>query len=191
MSITNSITKLLNMEEENLIFSENFLDQRYIKGKKCQIIIGYLKNEFDYCPKCGCVNEQTIIKKGIDKCLIKINKISELTSYLQLTKQVYKCKNCNKKFVSETNIVDFRCRISNNVKRAIYSCAKEMFSKKLISRLYNVCDNTVQRIFDTMFNGETVYKSSIPKAICIDEFTYKKKLWHLIFVMPKQVKQLI
>ena len=37
-----------------------------------------------------------------------------------------------------SNIVDFRCRISNNVKRAIYNCAKEMFSKKLISRLYNV-----------------------------------------------------
>ena len=50
-----------------------------------------------------------------------------------------------------------------------------MFSKKLISRLYNVCDNTVQRIFDTMFNNDKVYKSSIPEAICIDEFTYKNK----------------
>ena len=50
-----------------------------------------------------------------------------------------------------------------------------MFSKKLISRLYNVCDNTVQRIFDTMFNSEKIYKCSIPEAICIDEFTYKNK----------------
>ena len=90
---------------------------------------------------------------------------------------MYKCKNCNKRFISTSNIVDFRCRISNNVKIAIYNCAKEMLSKKLISRLYNVCDNTVQRIFDTMFNNEKVYKNSIPEAIaiCIDEFTYKNK----------------
>ena len=106
--------------------------------------------------------------------MIKINKISEINSYLELTKQMYKCKNCNKRFISTSNIVNFRCRISNNVKRAIYSCAREMVSKKLISKLYNVCDNTVQRIFDTMFNNDKVYKSSIPEAICIDEFTYKK-----------------
>lgn len=75
---------------------------------------------------------------------------------------MYKCKNCNKKFISKTEIVDFGCRISNNVKRAVYNCTKEIMSKSLIVRLYNVCDNTVQRIFDTMFCSETVYKSSIP-----------------------------
>ena len=26
-----------------------------------------------------------------------------------------------------------------------------------------------------MFNSDKVYKSSIPEAICIDEFTYKNK----------------
>ena len=175
MSITNSITKLLNMEDKNLNFNENFLEERKIKGRRCLVIKGYLSNSFKYCPKCGCVNDNSIIKKGTKTCMIKINKISELTSYLELTKQMYKCKNCNKRFISTSNIVDFRCRISNNVKIAIYNCAKEMFSKKLISRLYNVCDNTVQRIFDTMFNNEKIYKNSIPEAICIDEFTYKNK----------------
>lgn len=175
MSITNSITKLLNIKDKNLNFNENFLEERKIKGKRCLVIKGYLSNSFEYCPKCGCVNDNSIIKKGTKICMIKINKISELTSYLELTKQMYKCKNCNKRFISTSNIVDFRCRISNNVKIAIYNCAKEMLSKKLISRLYNVCDNTVQRIFDTMFNNEKVYKNSIPEAICIDEFTYKNK----------------
>jgi len=177
MSITNSITKLLNMEDKNLIFTENFLEERKIKGKRCIVIKGYLKNDFDFCPKCGCINEKTIIKKGIDKCLIKINKISELTSYLELSKQVYKCKNCNKKFTSQSSIVDYRCRISNNVKRAIFNCAKEIMSKSLIARLYNVSDNTVQSIFDTLFYSDKVYKNYLPKAICIDEFTYKKKVY--------------
>ena len=177
MSITNSITKLLNMEEKNLIFTENFLEEREIKGKRCLVITGYLKNEFDCCPKCGCINENTIIKKGVNTCLIKINKISELTSYLELSKQIYKCKNCGKKFVAQSNIVDFRCRISNNVKHAIFNCAKEIMSKSLIARLYNVSDNTVQSIFDTLFWNDKLYKNHLPKAICFDEFTYKKKVF--------------
>ena len=177
MSLSNSITKLLNMEDHNLIFSENFIEERKIKGKRCIVILGYLKNDFDFCPKCGCINDNSIIKKGIDKCLIKINKISEVTSYLELNKQIYKCKNCNKKFTSQSNIIDYRCSISNNVKLAVLNCAKEMMSKSLIARLYNISDNTVQSIFDTIYYSDTVYKDFLPKAICIDEFTFKKKTY--------------
>jgi len=50
-------------------------------------------------------------------------------------------------------------------------------SKSLIARLYNVSDNTVQSIFDTLFYSDKVYKNYLPKAICIDEFTYKKKVY--------------
>ena len=173
MSINYSITKLLNMEDENLIFTENFLEERKIKGKRCLVIIGYLKNEFECCPNCGCINENSIIKKGTKSSLIKINKISELTSYLELNKQIYKCKNCNKKFTATTPEVNYRCHISQKVKLAILNCAKEVMSKSLIARLYNVSDNTVQRVFDTVFYNDTVYKDFLPKAICIDEFTYK------------------
>lgn len=143
MSLSNCITNLLNFKEKNLIFDENYFESRIINDVRCTIIKGYLKNDFEYCPKCGCINENTIIKKGRKKCLIKINKISEINSYLELDKQVYKCKNCNHKIVAQSSIVDYRCRISNNVKLAIFNCAKEIMSKSLISRLYNVSDNTV------------------------------------------------
>lgn len=176
MSLSNSITKLLNFKEDNLIFDKNFFESRTIK-KKCFIIKGYLFNNYEFCPKCGCINEKTIIKKGIDKCLIKINKISEMTSYLELNKQIYKCKNCNKKFTAQSNIINFGCRISNNVKLAILNCAKEMMSKSLIAKLYNVSDNTVQDVFDSVFYNDNVYKTFLPKAICIDEFTFKKKTY--------------
>lgn len=177
MSLSNSITKLLNFKEDNLIFDENFFESRTIKNKKCFIIKGYLFNNYEFCPKCGCINENTIIKKGIDKCLIKINKISEMTSYLELNKQIYKCKHCNKKFTAQSNIINFGCRISNNVKLAILNCAKEMMSKSLIAKLYNVSDNTVQDVFDSVFYNDNVYKTFLPKAICIDEFTFKKKTY--------------
>ena len=177
MSINNSILKLLNMKDKNLNFNENFVVEREIKNKRCLVILGYLKNDFEYCPCCGCINENTIIKKGTRNSLIKINKHAELTTYLDLTKQRYKCKNCNKKFYATTLEVDYRCHISNQVKLAILNCAKEMMCKSLIARLYNVSDNTVQSLFDTVFYNDTVYKDFLPKAICIDEFTFKKKTY--------------
>ena len=177
MSINNSILKLLNMKDKNLNFNENFVVEREIKNKRCLVILGYLKNDFEYCPCCGCINENTIIKKGTRNSLIKINKHAELTTYLDLTKQRYKCKNCNKKFYDTTPEVDYRCHISKQVKLAILNCAKEMMCKSLIARLYNVSDNTVQSIFDTVFYNDTVYKDFLPKAICIDEFTFKKKTY--------------
>ena len=177
MSINNSILKLLNMEDKNINFNENFVEERKIKNKRCLVILGYLKNDFEYCPCCGCINEDTIIKKGTRNSLIKINKHAELTTYLDLTKQRYKCKNCNKKFYATTPEVNYRCHISKQVKLAILNCAKEMMCKSLIARLYNVSDNTVQSIFDTVFYNDTVYKDFLPKAICIDEFTFKKKTY--------------
>ena len=177
MSINNSILKLLNMKDKNLNFNENFVVEREIKNKRCLVILGYLKNDFEYCPCCGCINENTIIKKGTRNSLIKINKHAELTTYLDLTKQRYKCKNCNKKFYATTPEVNYRCHISKQVKLAILNCAKEMMCKSLIARLYNVSDNTVQSIFDTVFYNDTVYKDFLPKAICIDEFTFKKKTY--------------
>ena len=177
MSINNSILKLLNMKDKNLNFNENFVVEREIKNKRCLVILGYLKNDFEYCPCCGCINENTIIKKGTRNSLIKINKHAELTTYLDLTKQRYKCKNCNKKFYATTPEVNYRCHISKQVKLAILNCAKEMMCKSLIARLYNVSDNTVQSIFDTVYYNDTVYKDFLPKAICIDEFTFKKKTY--------------
>lgn len=174
MSISNSILKLLNLEDKNLIFDELFLEERTIKDKKCFVINGYLKNDYDCCPCCGCINNYTIIKKGIRKSLIKINKISEITSYLLLKKQRYQCKNCNKKFYATTPEVDRHCHISKKVKLAIFNCAKEIMPKSLIAKFYNVSDNTVQNIIDKALYKETIYKDFLPKAICIDEYTWKK-----------------
>ena len=165
------------MKDKNFIFNENFITERKIQGKRCLVILGYLKNEFECCPCCGCLNENTIIKKGTKKSLIKINKHAELITYLNLSKQRYQCKNYNKKFYAKTDEVNYRCHISNQVKLAILNCDKEMMPKSLIARLYNVSDNTVQRVFDSVFYNDTVYKTFLPKAICIDEFTFKKKTY--------------
>ena len=175
MSISNSILKSLNMEDKNIIFNENFIENRKIKGKKVLIYKGYLKNDYKYCPECGCINKKTIVKNGTKKSLIKIPKISELTSYLELKKQRYKCKNCNKRFTAKTNIVDHRCRISNNTKYSVINYVKDILSNLYIAKHHNISNMTVQRIIDKIYDNKKLYKHYLPEAICIDEFTALKR----------------
>ena len=134
--------------------NENFVEKRNINKTNCLIYIKYLKNEYEYCPICGCKNDNTIIKNGTKVSLIKIPKVSELTSYLELIKQRYKCKNCRKRFNASTNIVDYRCHISNNTKYSIIKYAKDIIP---IAKNHNVSNMTVQRIINKIYDNEKIY----------------------------------
>lgn len=175
MSINNCILKTLNMEDKNIIFNENFVKKIKINNKNCLVYTAYLKSEYECCPICGCINDNTIVKNGTRISLIKIPKISELTSYLELKKQRYKCKNCNKRFTASTNIVDYRCHISNNIKHSIIKYAKNIISHTYIAINHNISNMTVQRVIDRVYDNEKLYKQYLPENICIDEFTALKR----------------
>jgi len=162
------------MKDNNIKFSENFLEERKIKEKRCLIIKGYLENHFDFCPKCGCISN--FKKNGTKTSLIKIPKISELTSFLELTKQIYKCRECNSKITAQTTEIGYRCRISNNTKHSIINYSKEIVTHLFIAKIHNVSNKTVQRHINKIYDNDKLYKHSLPENICIDEFTYKKKI---------------
>ncbi len=188
MSINNSILKLLNMEDSNLIFDENICEERKIKNKRCLILKGYLKNEFEYCPCCGCINDETIIKYGTKTSFIKIPKISELDSYLELKKQKYLCKICNKRMTATTKEVDYRCRISNHTKHSIIYYSKDILPHTYIAKNHNVSNMTVQRTLNKVYDNKTLYKKYLPEAICIDEFTAMKGIMAFNFCDAKTGK---
>ena len=175
MSINNCILKTLNMEDPNIIFNDFFVEERQIKGKRSLVYLGYLENNFEYCPKCGCINDETIVKNGTKSSLIKIPKISELNSYLELKKQKYKCKNCNKRFTASTNVVDYRCHISNNTKHAVINYSKKVTPHTHIAEYCNISNMSVQRVVNRVYDNETLYKHYLPEVLCIDEFTALKK----------------
>ena len=52
MSIYNSILKILNFKDKNVIFNENFVENRKIKNKNTIVFKGYLKNDYKHCPIC-------------------------------------------------------------------------------------------------------------------------------------------
>ena len=139
-------------------------------------------------PLCGCKNENTIIKNGTRKSLIKISKISELNSYLELSKQRYKCKIYNKRFTAKTNIVDYICRISNNTKIPINNYSSKIISYKDITWIHNVSNMTVQRINNKLYDLEKLYKNYLPECMCFDEFTYKKGIMDLNICDAKNEK---
>lgn len=176
MSVNNCILKTLNIKEENIIFDKFFVEERKIKNIRSLVYKAYLYNEYEICPNCRCKNVGLIVKNGKRKSLIKIPKISELNSYLELTKQRYKCINCNKRFTATTNIANYRCRISNNVKVSINNYSSKIMTHKDIAWHHNVSNMTVQRVNNQVYNGEKLYKHYLPKYMCFDEFTYKKKV---------------
>lgn len=170
MSINNCILKSLNMKEENVNFKENFVEERIINKKRSLVYMGYLSNNIIKCPKCNSTN---IKKNGIRKSLIKIPKVSELNSYLELEKQRYYCKDCKHTISAKTNIVNYRCRISNNTKISINNYTSKTITNKDIAWIHNVSNMTVQRVNNKVYDGKKLYKHYLPECMCFDEFTYK------------------
>lgn len=151
MSISNFILKILNMKDENIKFNESFVEKRTIQNKRSLVFKGYLENNLEYCPLCGCV--YPIKKNGTKTSMIKIPNVSRLTAYLELKKQIYKCKHCNHKITVKTPEIENRCRISNNTKYSIITYSKEAISHKLIASIHNVCNMTVQRYNNKIYDS--------------------------------------
>ena len=173
MSINNCILKTLNLKDENIKFEENFVEERKMKGKRCLVYIGYLENNIEYCPYCG--SWGCIKKNGTKTSMVKILKVSELDTYLQLKKQIYKCNDCKKKITAHTPEIDYRCRISNNVKHSIIKYSKEILPHIFLARIHNVSNMTIQRVLNRIYDNEKLYKHNLPENICIDEFTAMKR----------------
>lgn len=182
MSITNSILKMLNMKDKNINFDENYLEEITVNGKRSLIFRGYLDVDLKCCPHCGCIDN--IIKNGTKTLKpVKIPSISGLTSYLKLTKQLYKCKNCNKKITPQTTEIGYRCRISNNTKYSITTYSKEAISYKFIAHIHNVSNMTVQRQNRKVFSNEKLYKILYQNIFVLMNLPIKIELWHSIFAI--------
>lgn len=165
------ILKTLNMEDENIHFYKEFVNEEFINGKRCLVFKAYLTYIPEYCPKCGTCYDEKIEKHGFKNSLIKIPSVSKLNTYLSLDKQRYHCHHCNKTFTCTTNIVNYGCNISNNTKQSIAFDLTKKISEKDISNYNNVSPNTVERVIDSYFELDSkVYKNTLPQSLSFDEF---------------------
>ena len=170
MSNQNYITNILNLKEENLIFKENFYSEQKIKGITHKVFEAYLSYEPMNCPKCSVVFDDKFEKHGFITSNIKIPEVSGFKSILKLHKQRYLCKHCNKAFTLSTDIVNYGCFISNNTKYKIAKDLTKKRSEKDIAIDNNVSPNTVERVMDSYYENQKLYKHYLPEVLSFDEF---------------------
>lgn len=149
---------ILNIKDENIYFNENCLKVVNIKGRETKVFHGILTYNVEFCPCCGCLNEDnSIIKWAFKKnCKIKLPRVSNYRTILLLDKQRFKCKNCNSTFTASTSLVDYHKQISNNTTTSITD-----FSS-----------SSTNRILDNI-SKDNIIKSNgkLPSVMGIDEFS--------------------
>lgn len=170
MSYENYITDLLELKDNNITFKQNFYYKENINGITHKIFEGYLSYFPDFCPKCGVIFDDKFEKHGFITSDIKIPDVSGFKTILRLHKQRFLCKHCMKAFTLSTNIVDRGCFISNNTKWKIAKDLKDKISEKDIAKNNNVSPNTVERVMDSYYDTQKLYKHYLPKVLSFDEF---------------------
>ena len=172
MSQSNYILNLLNIKDENIKLNENCLTIEKINGVDYKIISATLSYNPIFCSKCGCVfdNKQAYEKNGFIISDILMLDVCGYGCILRLSKQRFLCHSCNKKFFAITNIVNNNSFISNQVKYAIALELKNKISEKDIAKRYRVSPNTVERIIDSYYEGQKLYKHYLPEVLSFDEF---------------------
>ena len=175
MSYSQTIKDILNILDLNIIFNENCLSTRKIKGVFSREFEGFLDETPECCPHCE-EKDTHIIKWGYTASLIKVPAISEYVTYVQLKKRRFLCKDCKSTFVLDTPFVSRNNSISNNLKRLV---AKKLTSKQSmsdISKQANVSTSTVYRVLKEWYQPIQKYSYSLPAVLCFDEFKSVKKV---------------
>jgi len=170
MSNQNYIIEMLELKDNNINFYKNCYYKEKIKGITHKVFEGYLSYEPEYCDKCGILFDDKFEKHGFITSNIKIPDVSGYKTILRLHKQRYLYKHCNKAFTLKTTIVDYGCFISKNTKWKIAKDLKEKRSEKDIAIANNVSPNTVERVMDSYYNTNKLYKNYLPEVLSFDEF---------------------
>ena len=170
MSNQNYITEMLELKDSNIFFKENCYYKEKVKGVIHKIFEGYLSYTPDFCPKCGVVFDENFEKHGFITSNIKIPDVIGFKSILRLHKQRYLCKHCHKAFTLTSNITNYGCFISNITKHKIAKDLTKKRSEKDIAFDNNVSPNTVERVMDSYYETQKLYKNYLPEVLSFDEF---------------------
>ena len=170
MSDLNYITEMLELKDKNIKFFENCYHKEKIKGVYHKVFDGILTYQPLCCEKCGVAFDNKFEKHGFITSNIKIPDISGFKTILRLKKQRYLCKHCGKAFTLRDNVTEYGCCISKNTKWKIANDLRNKISEKDIDKNNNVSPNTVERVMDSYYDNQKLYKNYLPKVLSFDEF---------------------
>lgn len=131
------------------------------------------------CARCG---KRSMVKNGFKTVHIRIPRISERVTILNLKKQRFICKNCGKSSLTTTTLVKKHHQISENSLHAIDLSLTEDRTMASIAAQYNVSTNTISRRIKLLGQGTQPAFNGLPTMLCIDEFRSTGKQMSFIAV---------
>jgi len=170
MSELNYIIEMLELKDNNIKFYENCYHKEKIKGIFHKVFEGILTYKPICCEKCGVLFDNNFEKHGYITSNIKIPDVAGFKTILRLKKQRYLCKHCGKAFTLRDNVTEYGCFISKNTKWKIANELRNKISEKDIAKNNNVSPNTVERIMDSYYDTQKLYKHYLPEVLSFDEF---------------------
>ena len=160
MSHTQLIKDTLNILDLNIHFEENCLTKEKYKGQICLIYKGTLLYKPEECPHCLCVVPSRIIRWGTTTVRLLLNDVSEYRTYLELKKQRFKCKSCQRTFVADTSVAEKYCFISQKVRWSVIARLKENTSMTEIARQKNISTSSVYRVMKRFYRPNRLCQRS-------------------------------
>lgn len=170
MSYTQLIKDTLDILDLNVTFEENCFSKEKYKGQICAIYRGKLTYDPLECVHCHQTNRSELIRWGLTTVRLLLNEVSEYRTYLELSKQRFRCKSCQQTFVAQTPIVKKHCFISEKVRWSIVTRLKKNTAMTEIANQKNVSVSSVYRIMKRFYQPTNPFRKQLPKVLCFDEF---------------------
>ena len=174
-SLNDYIKFVLDIEDNNIIFKDYFYKIPEA-GSKYKVYEAELIQPA--CPFCGSVD---IIHNGHLKTNIRyITANASTPVVIRLFKQRVKCRDCSKRSMAQSSLVNKYCSISNTSKLKILSALTEDRSMTSIAREHNTSVNTVQRVLASCSHRFIDGYDYLPEHLAFDEFKGVDRKLHFI-----------
>ncbi|CAM3018646.1 transposase family protein [Staphylococcus argensis] len=163
------ISNILGIEVKNLRITKD-LGLCFHKQIQCKFYEDNLSYHVEHCDFCGKQNvNQTVIKHDSLKTNVYMGLVLERPAYLELKKQRFYCKACQKTYTSKTPYIRSCWRISTDVKLVIIQkLAKVRFEKDIASDHF-VSPSTIYRHLKYL-GTEIKTNHKLPQYLSFDEF---------------------
>ncbi|WP_122071856.1 ISL3 family transposase [Enterococcus faecium] len=170
MSYTHLIKETLDILDLSVTFNENCLTKEKYKGQICHIYRGNLIYTAQECIHCKHQIASDIVRWGTTTVRLLMNDVSEYRTYLELKKQRFKCKACQRTFVADTSVAKKHCFISEKVRWSVVTRLKKNTSMTEIAAQKNLSVSSVYRIMKRFYRPLNPFRTPLPKVLCFDEF---------------------
>lgn len=173
-SDSNSIKFFLDIKDPNICFEDYFY--RIIDNVKQKVFTAVLIQ-----PDCPFCHSDNLLHNGRLKTEIRyITANASSPVVIRLFKQRVLCRNCNKRSMAQSSLVDKYCCISKASKLKALSALTEDRSMTSIAREHNLSINTVQRVLKRHSHRFISGYDDLPEHLAFDEFRGVGRKLHFI-----------